>query len=331
MNAGPILAAAPGGAGQPSMLDPHGPASHGVEILWWILFGFAAFVFVAVVALGIVAVVRGRRSMVDNDDREVRDVGRPFGGSDDRFIAVGGVAVPMVILLVVGFATVFAARAIWASPPPSPVHIEVEGAQWFWIVHEPDGITTANEIAVPVGRPVEIELRSRDVIHSFWVPQLAPKVDMIPGQTNVIRFTVEKAGIYRGQCAEFCGLQHAHMIFLVDAMPESTWRSLDAPAWSTASRRRAMATAGRRTRRPRAGRARAATIRARPPTAPSGPTSRGSARARTIGAGMVRQHLHNLAALDRRRPRSSPGSTCLPGSPTPVQSHESSPTSRPEG
>ena len=207
------------------MLDPHGPASHGVEILWWILFGFAAFVFVAVVALGIVAVVRGRRSMVDDDDGEVRDVGRPFGGSDDRFIAVGGVAVPMVILLVVGFATVFAARAIWASPPPSPVHIEVEGAQWFWIVREPDGITTANEIAVPVGRPVEIELRSRDVIHSFWVPQLAPKVDMIPGQTNVIRFTVEKAGIYRGQCAEFCGLQHAHMIFFVDAMPESTWQA----------------------------------------------------------------------------------------------------------
>ena len=86
------------------------------------------------------------------------------------------------------------------------------------MVHEPDGITTANEIPVPVGEPVEIELTSRDVIHSFWVPQLAAKVDVIPGQRNLIRFTARQPGIYRGQCAEFCGIQHAHMVFFVDAM-----------------------------------------------------------------------------------------------------------------
>ena len=216
------LAAAPGGASTPSMLDPHGPVSHGVELLWWLLFAFASFVFVAVVTLGVVAVMRGRPTRVAERDH-LSGEGRPFGGSDDRFIGVGGVVVPFVILVIVGVATVWTARSIWASASPAPVRIEVEGAQWFWIVHEPDGITTANEIAVPVGRPVEIGLTSRDVIHSFWVPQLAPKVDMIPGQHNVIRFTVSRAGTYRGQCAEFCGLQHAHMIFFVDAMPEDRY------------------------------------------------------------------------------------------------------------
>ena len=217
-----LLADAPGHVGQPSMLDPHGPASRSVELLWWLLFGFAVFVFVAVVTLGVTAVVRGRR-VARSDDDDVASGANPFGHSDDRFITIGGVLVPFLILVVVGTATVLTARAIWAGAE-SPVHIDVEGAQWFWIVHEPDGITTANEIPVPVGRPVEIGLTSRDVIHSFWVPQLAPKVDLVPGQHNVITFTASKAGVYRGQCAEFCGIQHAHMIFLVEAMPEADYQ-----------------------------------------------------------------------------------------------------------
>ena len=97
---------------------------------------------------------------------------RPLGTSDNRFIAVGGVAIPLVILMVVGVVTIHATRAIWADTPSS-VHIEVVAVQWYWEVHEPDGIVTANEIPVPVGEQVEIGLRSRDVIHSFWVPQLA--------------------------------------------------------------------------------------------------------------------------------------------------------------
>jgi cytochrome c oxidase subunit 2 len=222
VSAGALFAAAPGGAGQPSMLDPKGPVSRSVESLWWLLFGFAVFVFVVVVALGIVAVLRGRRARVAEADH-LDEEGRPFGRPDDRFIAIGGVVVPFVILVIVGVATVATARAIWANNPPA-VHIEVEAADWFWIVRQPGGITTANEIAVPVDRPIQIGLTSRDVIHSFWVPQLAPKVDMIPGQRNTIHFTASKTGIYRGQCAEFCGLQHAHMIFFVDVMTSSQYQ-----------------------------------------------------------------------------------------------------------
>ncbi len=149
---------------------------------------------------------------------------RPLGTSDDRFIGVGGVAIPLVILIVVGVVTIVATREIWAASPDA-VHIDVQAVQFFWVVHEPDGITTANEIPVPVGKPVEIGLTSRDVIHSFWVPQLAAKVDVIPGQHNVIRFTVSQPGIYRGQCAEFCGIQHANMIFFIDAMTPADYQA----------------------------------------------------------------------------------------------------------
>ena len=100
------------------------------------------------------------------------------------------------------------------------LNIEVVGKRWWWDVQYPTlGIRTANEVRVPVGRPVAIGLDSDNVIHSFWVPQLAGKVDQIPGQHNVLRFTAEKAGTYRGECAEYCGLEHARMNFVVRAVP----------------------------------------------------------------------------------------------------------------
>ncbi len=228
-----MAATAPGGAGQPDMLDPKGPASHGIAVVWWILFWIALFVFLAVVTLAVIGVLRGRRAARNGQDGVEVDTttARPLGTSDDRFIGVGGVAIPLVILIVVGVVTIIATRRIWAASPDA-VHIDVQAVQFFWVVHEPDGITTANEIPVPVGQPVEIGLTSRDVIHSFWVPQLAAKVDVIPGQHNVIRFTVSQPGIYRGQCAEYCGIQHANMIFFIDAMTPA-----DYEAWLAHHRR----------------------------------------------------------------------------------------------
>src|SRR3569623_753280 len=105
----------------------------------------------------------------------------------------------------------------------------MRGYQWWWQVTYRDdnhAFTTANEIHVPVGRLVRIQLTADDVIHSFWVPSLTGKQDLIPGRTNEISFVAERAGVYRGQCAEFCGLQHARMAMLVIAQS-----SQDYDAW----------------------------------------------------------------------------------------------------
>ena len=100
--------------------------------------------------------------------------------------------------------------------------MNVVGEQWFWRISYPDaGITTANELRLPVDRPAELRLHSNDVVHSFWVPQLAGKLDLTPGESPVLRFTPQEVGTFRGECAEFCGLQHANMNFVVDVMTQS--------------------------------------------------------------------------------------------------------------
>ena len=96
------------------------------------------------------------------------------------------------------------------------LRIEATGEQWRWIFRHPDaGVETQDVLHMPAGRPVEIALTSRDVIHSFWVPRLAGKLDAIPGRTTVLRFVADAPGTYEGVCAEFCGLDHAHMRFNV--------------------------------------------------------------------------------------------------------------------
>jgi cytochrome c oxidase subunit 2 len=118
-------------------------------------------------------------------------------------------------------------------PPGDPLQIRITAHQFWWEIEydweDPTRIVkTANELTVPVGRPVELTLRSQDVIHSFWLPALAGKKDLIPGLVNVLRFSASKPGRYEGQCAEFCGYQHANMRTALTAVPESefaAWRS----------------------------------------------------------------------------------------------------------
>lgn len=154
--------------------------------------------------------------------------------------AVGAsVAATVLILLVVMIQAIVVSRETSAHEPYGEVAIEVTGLQWWWHVrylHErPDQqFATANEVHIPVGEPVLVKLRSADVIHSFWVPNLQGKVDMIPGRENALRITADRPGRWRGQCAEFCGLQHAKMAFWVVAHePEdfAAWRAAQlAPA-----------------------------------------------------------------------------------------------------
>ncbi len=190
-----------------SITDRHGTESDHVASLWWVMFAMAAAVYVLVATLVVVAVVRGRRRQ--------RAVGE--GGREDLVIWLGGLVLPVVVLSVLGTLTVTTARAVRA-PSADALAIHVSGERWWWDVDYPaSGVRTANEIRVPVGQPIDITLTSDNVIHSFWVPSLAGKVDVVPGQTNHLRLKANDAGTYRGQCAEYCGIQHANMAFVVIA------------------------------------------------------------------------------------------------------------------
>jgi cytochrome c oxidase subunit 2 len=197
----------------PSVLDPAGPGAREIAGVWWTMFALAIAVYVVVAAFILWAVRRGRGT----------DDGRPSAISDNAFVWVGGIVVPALILAILAVVTVQSATAL-SRPSGDPLRVDVTGYKWWWqVVYPHEAIVTANELHVPVGRPVELSLRTADVIHSFWVPQLNGKLDLIPAQTNRLRIRVDRAGTYRGECAEFCGIQHANMNFVVIAMGQSAF------------------------------------------------------------------------------------------------------------
>ena len=193
----------------PSALDPQGPGATRVARLWWLLFWISAAVFTVVSLLVVAALARRRGS---------RDILVRRGGGES-LIVIGGVLIPAVVLTAVYVVGLRDLRA-FTVPARTDLTVEVTGHDWWWEVRYPDhGVVSANEIHLPVGRPVRLVLTSRDVIHSFWVPQLTVKTDLIPGHTNTTWIQASKPGTYRGQCAEYCGLQHAKMAILVVADP----------------------------------------------------------------------------------------------------------------
>lgn len=147
------------------------------------------------------------------------------------WVVGAGVVFPVVVLTALLIYTfLVAADMVRSERTPAAARVQVMGELWWWRVRylDADGgllVETANEIHIPVGQPVDLELVSRDVIHSFWVPNLAGKLDMIPGKTNRLRLQAQAAGTYRGQCAEFCGAQHAKMALLVVAQPPEAYAS----------------------------------------------------------------------------------------------------------
>jgi cytochrome c oxidase subunit II len=194
-----------------SALAPRSGAARGIDTLWWnMLIGAAlAFGLVAVILLG--AWVRRGRTGVPG----VRDGDRTAFGVILGF----GVVVPILVLSALFlFGNIFLLRD--TAPPPASaapsqkpaLTIRVVGHQFWWEVRYPGtGAVTANEIHIPVRTPVLLLLHTDDVIHSFWVPQLNRKQDLMPEETTRLEFYADRPGRYRGQCAEFCGLQHAHM------------------------------------------------------------------------------------------------------------------------
>lgn len=167
----------------------------------------------------------------------------PIGESPSTaWITIGlAVSTPVLLALVV-WTSITMARI--ANPPTEPdLTVEVRGHQWWWEFvyhnHDPSQIfETANELHIPVGKPVRFDLTGVDVIHTFWVPSLAGKTQIIPGQTNVTWLEADRPGVYRGQCSQFCGEQHAHMILTVVADPPDVyerWRDAQLRAAATPS------------------------------------------------------------------------------------------------
>jgi cytochrome c oxidase subunit 2 len=195
-----------------SVLEPHGDGARiiGHEIVFELVAG--ALVFALILVLLALIVVRQRGRPADVPPAPETDAGH-------RWIWLGGIALPLAVLTVVVAVTM---RDLWSveHATGSPVRtIEVKGHRWWWEVrYAGTPAVSANELALPVGQPVRLVLTTGDVIHSFWIPELGRKVDMVPGQVAHFDLTAEKPGVFRGECAEFCGLQHAHMTLRVQAM-----------------------------------------------------------------------------------------------------------------
>jgi cytochrome c oxidase subunit II len=189
-----------------SMLHPASPASAQIAWLWWVLFAVCTAVFVIVMILLAAAIFHRR----DQPQRQ-----SPLG---NKFIIVSGIVLPAIILF--GLLVISVRSQVSLGMPETQLTIRVIGHMWWWEVHYPDQrIVIANEIYIPVGEPVRVELISADVIHSLWVPNLQGKMDLLPEKTNVTWLSSDRAATFRGICAEYCGVQHALMGIVVVALP----------------------------------------------------------------------------------------------------------------
>lgn len=203
----------------PSAIHPQGPAAERIAELWWILLAVGGAVFVLVMLLLLLALLRRSQQA----DSLAPALAAPGGG---RMILLGGVVMPVLVLTGVLALTVNTLLALAAPATNEEDVVEVIGHQFWWEVRYPGHeVITANELHIPVGVPVHLRLGAQDVIHSFWVPELHGKLDMIPNQTNSFWLQADRAGVFKGLCAEFCGVQHAKMTFLVVAQPEAEHRA----------------------------------------------------------------------------------------------------------
>jgi len=295
-------AAAVGGCGKQSILTTRSKPAHDIALLWWWMLAAAVVVFLGAVVL--LAIAWWRR------DRP----GLPFFGEREDLsqgmVLVFGIAVPLVALVALfGVSDVY---LVGQTAPPSPrstkMTIDVIGHQWWWEVHYDGGrVTTANEIHIPVDTRVNVVATTADVIHSFWVPALNRKIDMVPGLRNRVLLYASKPGEYRGQCSQFCGVQHANMGLEVFAQRPAAFR-----AWLAGQERPAVA--------PVSGRAAAGhalfmnaqcaschTIAGTPAQGTVGPDLTHVASRTTLAANEIRNTPSELAAWIRNPQKIKPG------------------------
>jgi cytochrome c oxidase subunit II len=210
--------------GMQSAVHPRGPDASLIVTLYWLFLVVSAIVMAGVIGGTWLALFRRGRVALDGD---------PPDHEPGKVAVVTGLTIATsVILFVLLVASVYVSGVTSSEPRPEerPVTITVIGHQWWWEFRYEDEqpnrrFTTANELHIPVGRPVILRMTSRDVIHSFWVPNLHGKMDLMAGRFNTLRIRADQPGEYRGQCAEFCGLQHAKMAFVVVAEPEAQYHA----------------------------------------------------------------------------------------------------------
>ena len=236
--------------GPQNMLDTAGPQAERIAGLWWLILTVSIIVWVLVAGAMLIAIWR-RRQHAAHPGQLAADLA-PHR-RERGLTAVVGAAVALTVCILTGLTleTFFAARAIFAAPPEDALQIVVTGRQWWWQVQYMDPVPSkivegANEIHIPTGQKVTIRLNSQDVIHSFWVPNLHGKRDLIPGQETIFWIEASRPGAYRGQCAEFCGWQHAHMaLWVVAEKPEDFQKWLEAQRQSAPEPPDALTSRGR--------------------------------------------------------------------------------------
>jgi cytochrome c oxidase subunit 2 len=191
-----------GCSGPLSTLDPSGPAAASIATLWWVMLAGSAALFALVMVL--FALV-------------TRRPGWGSGVSPARWIVLGGLVLPAAVLPPLVAYALAAGERLLPLPGNAPPRIEAEGRQWVWTFRYPDygGVETRNVLHLPAGVPVDIVVTSLDVIHAFWVPRLAGKIDALPGHVNRLRIRADQPGRYEGLCNQFCGLGHPGMRFVV--------------------------------------------------------------------------------------------------------------------
>jgi len=212
-------------------INPAGPNAQNISDLWWLMFIVCSIVFVLVM----IALLLSLRNRTAEAPETLPPVVEPPQESERRRwqVVISAITITVIILFVFLIASYSSGRSLYLNDPTkNGLSIQLTGHQWWWEVRYNDVdasniFTTANEIHIPVGVPVMFTLQGADVIHSFWVPNLAGKKDLIPGKINTLWLQADKAGVYRGQCAEYCGLQHAKMALWIVAEPQeqfNAWR-----------------------------------------------------------------------------------------------------------
>ncbi|MFL6279079.1 MAG: cytochrome c oxidase subunit II [Vicinamibacterales bacterium] len=202
-----------------SVLSPAGAQASSIHQLWSLMFWTTTIVCVVVLAFIAVALVRSARL------RSTDNIPTTPERSLTRSVWAATVLTVLTLLMLLG-ASVWIGRGVESVEAATALTINIVGHQWWWEIEYEDPVAsqrvlTANELHIPINRPIVLKVSSRDVIHSFWVPNLQGKRDLIPGYITAIWLQADRPGVFRGQCAEFCGLQHAHMALDVVAEPAS--------------------------------------------------------------------------------------------------------------
>jgi cytochrome c oxidase subunit II len=208
-----------GCAGPLSTLAPAGESAQAIATLWWVMLAGAVVIFLGVVGAALTPLLHRRPSRL----------------SARAMLIGGGLIFPGVVLMALLVAALLVGDRLSPRGEPGVLRVDAHARQWAWTFDYPDQPgrpATEGVLHVPAGQPFEVHVRSQDVIHSFWAPRLGGKIDAIPGQVNVIRLQADAPGVYRGQCAEYCGSSHAMMDFVIQAHSPAdyaAWQAAEGP------------------------------------------------------------------------------------------------------